>query len=113
MSPGEADRAADAAMAGIWVRNRGAILLGVSALEHAATDGLAGRLDDVQRARARDHAHRLAGSAGTFGFPAAGVIARTLEQALSGESPPSRSTCPSLVELAAALRRELGGAPAA
>jgi hypothetical protein len=108
--PDEAERAA-AALGAIWVRHHGEILLAVDALEDAVADGLAGQLGDAQRERATGHAHRLAGSAGTFGFAAAGEIALELEVALSGRSAPPPSDCPPLAKLAAALRRELGGAP--
>jgi hypothetical protein len=109
-SAGEAERAA-AALGAIWVRHRGEILLAVAALEDAAADGLAGKLGDTQRERAIGHAHRLAGSAGTFGFAAAGELARQLELGLTGRFAPPPSGCPPLAALAAALRRELGGAP--
>lgn len=109
-SPGEAERAA-AALGLIWDRHRGEILLAVAALEDAVADGLAGRLGDPQRERARGHAHRLAGSAGTFGFAGAGELARELELGLSGRSAPAPGKCSPLGELVAALRRELGGAP--
>jgi hypothetical protein len=107
--PGPVEAAA--ALSAIWVRHRGEIMLAVDALAAAVADGLAGQLDDSQRERASGHAHRLAGSAGTFGFAAAGEIAAELEQALSGRFAPPPGACPALAELVAALRRELDGAP--
>lgn len=101
-----------AALRAIWVRRRDEILASVAVLENAVLDGLAGQLDDVRRERACRDAHKLAGSAGTFGFLAASEIARELERALSPpRTPPDRF--PRLADLVVALRRELEVAPPA
>jgi diguanylate cyclase (GGDEF)-like protein len=105
------ERAA-AALSAIWERHRDEILASVQAVEDAILGGLAGQLDDGQRERACRDAHRLAGSAGTFGFVAAGEIARELERGLSVSHPSSAHEFPPLADLAVALRRELEAGPA-
>lgn len=104
--------AAAAALAAIWERRRVDILASVGLMEEAVLAGLSGLLDDAQRDRACRAAHQLAGSAGTFGFVAAGEIARELEHALGGAGPPAPEDLPRLADLAVALRRELEAGPA-
>lgn len=96
-----------AALRAIWARRRDEILASVAVLEDAVLDGLSGRLDDARREHACRDAHKLAGSAGTFGFLAAGEIARELERALGVPRSPSPPEFPRLADLVVALRREL------
>ncbi|MBA3645248.1 MAG: response regulator [Gemmatimonadaceae bacterium] len=63
----------------VWKRFRGATLERVDTLEDAALALLQGLLTPERRAVAEREAHKLAGSAGTFGFPAGTRIARDLE----------------------------------
>jgi chemotaxis protein histidine kinase CheA len=99
--------AAGRALEAIWIRNRGEILAAVDTVDDAVAHASAGAPDDGRRERAGRAAHKLAGSAGTFGFRAAGEIAARLEEALSGCDPPSTDRYPPLAELVLALRREL------
>lgn len=49
----------------------------------------AGTLTEIERSRAADVAHKIAGSAGTFGYREASETARELEQWLADETPKS------------------------
>ena len=49
---------------------------------------LAGRTDDEGRDRLRQLAHRVNGTAGTFGFAHVSAAAAQLEQAIDGSFPP-------------------------
>jgi diguanylate cyclase (GGDEF)-like protein len=102
---------AAAALAAIWMRRRDEVLAALGVVESAILDGLAGQLDDERRDEARRCAHRLAGSAGTFGFGVAGETARELEHALGG-SPLVPDRFPRLADLAVRLRHELEAEPA-
>jgi HPt (histidine-containing phosphotransfer) domain-containing protein len=68
----------------VWERRRGDVLARVDAIDAA----LAGDRDEPAREEARRQAHMLAGSAGTFGFPEASVIARELEHTLGTAAAP-------------------------
>jgi HPt (histidine-containing phosphotransfer) domain-containing protein len=68
----------------VWARRRDDVLARVDAIDLALTDGR----DDGAREEGRRQAHMLAGSAGTFGFPAASQIARALEQTLEAAVAP-------------------------
>jgi HPt (histidine-containing phosphotransfer) domain-containing protein len=68
----------------VWARRRDDVLARVDAIDRALTRGR----DDGAREEGRRQAHMLAGSAGTFGFPAASHIARELEQTLEAAVAP-------------------------
>jgi diguanylate cyclase (GGDEF)-like protein len=68
-----------AATEAIWRKSLQQTADQVGALEMAAAAMLEGQLDEATRAQAERQAHRLAGSAGTFGFHRASAIARELE----------------------------------
>jgi HPt (histidine-containing phosphotransfer) domain-containing protein len=68
----------DAAIAALWADARPRLMVRVDALEAAAT----GELDEVEWRRASVHAHTLAGTLGSFGFPGATAAARAAEAAL-------------------------------
>ena len=108
MSATASDRAA-AALRAIWARRRDEVLASVDVVEEAVLEGLLGPLDDTRRKAARRQAHKLAGSAGTFGFIAAGEMARELEGVL-GE--PGVDQFPRLADLVLSLRRALEERPA-
>lgn len=57
----------------------------VNALEKLVRDLADGGSADDCRDRAKDLAHQIAGSAGTFGYARASELAREIEQLLSGE----------------------------
>ena len=113
MSPPELDPAAQIADAvrAIWDQRRREVIARVDVLEEAIVEALSGNLEDELRERARREAHRLAGAAGTFGFPAASTQAREIELALAG-GPPEQDTLPRLADLVLALRSELEAGPA-
>jgi len=56
----------------------------IEILQEAVRSIEAGELDDAQRLEAREEAHRLAGSFGTFGYPQSSVLARSIEHLLLG-----------------------------
>lgn len=86
-APGAGDSDPRAAIAAIWTRHRAEALRRVAVLEDAVAAMLENRLSEgIRRAAERD-AHRLAGSAGTFGFPRASAAARQLERILAGTGP--------------------------
>ena len=72
-----------AAAEAIWQRVRGTELDRVAVLESAVAALLSGRLDEDDRALAEREAHKIAGSAGTFGYARASEIARELESILA------------------------------
>ncbi|MCA1689555.1 MAG: Hpt domain-containing protein, partial [Actinobacteria bacterium] len=99
-------------MAAIWARRRDEVLAAVEVLEDAVLEGLAGELDDTLRKAACRQAHKLAGSAGTFGFMAAGEMARDLEGVLGEPGDLAVDRFPRLADLVLSLRRALEEAPA-
>jgi DNA-binding response OmpR family regulator len=97
-------------LSAIWARFRDATLARVDQLDAAVTALREHRLAEDARMEAAREAHKLAGSSGTFGFPAASLIARDLEQRfksglLTGDD------VPALSEQLAELRAELEGSP--
>ncbi len=91
-----------AAMAQIWEEHRDQVMERVVFLERAAALLEAGPLEAGVREQAERHAHSLAGSSGTFGFPLATEIARSMERRL-----PSDETGDWMVRAVAELREEL------
>jgi HPt (histidine-containing phosphotransfer) domain-containing protein len=87
----------------VWARRRGDVLGRVDAIDAA----LAAGRDEAAREEGRRQAHMLAGSAGTFGFPEASVIARELEHALQSAVAPDDAQRAQ----AARLRQILEGEP--
>ena len=72
-----------AAADAIWQRVRRTELDRVAVIESAVAALLAGRLDESERALAEREAHKIAGSAGTFGYRRASELARELESILA------------------------------
>ncbi len=98
------------ALAKVWERFRDTTLARVGTLEMAVLDLLEGNLAEDARAAAEREAHKLAGSAGTFGFPRSSRIAKELEQRFSNSGlKPSDSV--ELSERVLALRKDLEGVP--
>ena len=104
------ERQIRAATEAIWRKSLHRTTEQVAALETAATELLEGRLDEVTRAEAERQAHRLAGSAGTFGFHRASAIARELESFFEGR-PNEPDSALQATELIAALRASLSDRP--
>jgi HPt (histidine-containing phosphotransfer) domain-containing protein len=66
----------------VWAQHRSEISARVATIEGAVGALAAGTLDDASRLDAVRAAHRLAGTAGTFGFGDASQHAAALEQRL-------------------------------
>lgn len=73
-----------AATAALWQHAHHVQVDRASVVESAVMTLLEGRLEDAERATAERAAHKIAGSAGTFGFPRASEIGRELEILLAG-----------------------------
>lgn len=109
----EAD-AADAAAAAIATIRAQALESSrarTAVLEDAVAALIEGRLDAATRRDAEREAHRLAGSAGTFGYLAASESARRLEHILAGSAPVPVAQILAAAEAVVSLRAELEGEP--
>jgi diguanylate cyclase (GGDEF)-like protein len=109
-----------AATEAIWHRVHETELRRVATIEAAIVSLLEDRLDEAERAAAEREAHKLAGSAGTFGFHRASDLARELELLLGdGTTDRSRALRAAVLveqlytELAAAAVPAQAGPPAA
>lgn len=98
------------ALAKVWERFRDSTLARVGTLEAAVLNLLQDTLSDEERAAAEREAHKLAGSAGTFGFPRSSRIAKEIEQRFSNSGLESSDSV-DLSEQVIALRKDLEGAP--
>lgn len=98
-------------IANLWEEMKGSVLARVAVVEGAVAALRCGSLEEGQRAEAEREAHKLAGSAGMFGFTAGSKLAREAELTL-GHSPLSAEDLGRLSAIVAALRSELGQAPA-
>ncbi len=96
--------AVDDALAALWERSRDTMLERVGMLEVAVAGLLQGTLDGEGRREAERVAHRVAGSAGTFGFAEASRVARRLETLLAAQAD---VTGDEAAELVVALRDSL------
>ena len=111
MSAPASERVA-AGLSAIWARRRDDVLAAVEVVEDAVLDGLVGELDDARREVARRQAHKLAGSAGTFGFLAAGEMAREIEGTLDQPEGVAADQFRRLADLVLSLREALEADPA-
>lgn len=91
----------------IWERSRKEIEARVDAIEGAAIALLDGPIEAAQRDDARREAHKLAGVAGTFGFPNSTTLAREAERILEATRTISPADVARLSAIANALRTEL------
>ena len=109
MSISTGDRADPAVIAlrAIWAARRDEVIARVDVIEEAITDALIGDLGDDVRGRAAQEAHRLAGSAGSFGFAAASSYAREIELALKVGAPRAPDQLQRLAQLVVDLRHDL------
>lgn len=96
-----------AGMTVIWNENRPQRLSLLAELGEIADRALDGTLSGPVRENARNAAHRLAGSAGTFGFHEASSIAQQLERALDGNDPLDSETALLMDEWVTYLRHKL------
>ena len=107
---------AQAAMLAAWDRVRSGVLAGVEPIELAVAALREVALDEPTRAAAQSAAHRLAGSAGTFGFHRASELARDLEAFFDEENSEGRAASGAAGRAGqdvTALRHELEAAGAA
>ncbi|MHB1988313.1 MAG: response regulator [Acidimicrobiales bacterium] len=95
----------------LWGRFQGQMLARVETLEEALAALVEARLDDDLRRRAERDAHRLAGSAGTFGRLRASVLARELEELFAGSNTIEATAMPDALAQVELLRDELASAP--
>ena len=101
-----------AGFATVWDHFRDPTLKRVDVIEDAVIALLEGRLTPDQRRQAAREAGKLAGSAGTFGFPRSSQIAQEIERRLSTESPGQQDAV-FISEQLLALRTDLEGSPQA
>lgn len=93
----------------VWERFREPTLKRVELIDEAVIALLEGRLGADQQRAAEREAHKLAGSAGTFGFARSSTIARDIETKL-GSGTLDAADAVSLAEQTLALREDLEGA---
>jgi chemotaxis protein histidine kinase CheA len=99
----------DAAIAQLWERWRGEMMRRVGLVADATTALAEGRLDTRRREDAASAAHKIAGTAGSFGFVDASRYAREIETALkSGADGPD---APHLAGLATAIKAAFEAGP--
>lgn len=102
-----------AAVARIWGRHKEAIIGRLEVLEQVVIALQEGALGDQLRRHAEQEAHKLVGSAATFGFAEGSRLAREAERMLGGRSVLGQAHAQHLSELVVALYRELEGTPSA
>ncbi|MCU1287299.1 MAG: Two component response regulator receiver modulated diguanylate cyclase [Acidobacteriales bacterium] len=82
----EKEQSMEADIAALWEKFRPVNMARLQVLEDAAAALLKGNLNPDLRAQAESEAHKLAGSAGSFGYMEASRIARQLELLLQGDN---------------------------
>jgi len=112
-TPGAAPRPqAQSSAIRVWAQFRDLIFERLSAVETAANALRRATLTPEIRQKAVLEAHRLAGSLGMFGLEEGTRVAREIEHLLSENAVLAPEAPHRLVELSAALRRELEKGPA-
>ena len=94
----------DAEIAALWERWRGLMMERVDVVEEAVSALGSGALGEEQRGEGESTAHKIAGTAGSFGFPDASRAAHELELAFHDGAP--TTDAPRLAELVAAIRAD-------
>lgn len=94
-----------------WNRFKGRVSEQVSVIEQAVLALQSHALTAELRQQARQEAHTLAGSLGTFGFPEGSRLARQIEQLIQGEKLLGEKECRSLQQWVMALRHEIERPP--
>jgi HPt (histidine-containing phosphotransfer) domain-containing protein len=97
------------AIAALWLDARPRTFARIETLEAAIAALGDGGLDADLRERARQEAHKLTGSLGTFGMPDGSTHARVIELRL--EDGATAADAPALAEHLAALRRAAESGP--
>ncbi|MCE7874615.1 response regulator [bacterium CPR1] len=98
------------ALAGLWLKFRASNLARVHSLEMAAEVLQHGELEANARRQVEREMHKLVGSAGTFGFQEASLLAREAESLLAHASVLNGEQRLRLLELAQRIRFQLEGA---
>jgi DNA-binding response OmpR family regulator len=83
----------------------------VAGLERTTSELLSGDLSDDLRQTARQDAHKLAGSLGTFGYPEGSKLARQIEHLLMGQGTLGEEEASQFKQLVSALGQELTKPP--
>ncbi|MEW6277836.1 MAG: response regulator [Candidatus Eremiobacterota bacterium] len=102
-----APTAAAEMLGGVWKKFEQTNRDRVAAVRRAVQSACDGGLEPETRRQAEREAHQLAGSMGTFGLPGASLLARELENALSGTRPLDRDEALRLAELARRLEADV------
>jgi HPt (histidine-containing phosphotransfer) domain-containing protein len=100
-----------AAVAALWERYKAIIMSRLAVLDEARRALQQGTLQPDLRAQAREEAHKLAGSLGSFGFPEGSRLAKQAERLFKAEGPLGRPEAPRLTRLLGALHRSLDSPP--
>lgn len=103
-APRAGNAEACAALARLWACHRDDILGHVVVLEDAVAALMEGRLSGAERREAEQRAHRLADSAGTFGFSRTSESALRLEAVFAGTDAVAPHETLTAAEDVAALR---------
>lgn len=101
----------DVAVHDLWAKFQGQLMGQVETLEEALIALMEDQLDDDLRARAERDAHRLTGSAGTFGRHRASVLARQLENLFAGDARIGGASIEQAFTHVEELRQQLTTAP--
>jgi HPt (histidine-containing phosphotransfer) domain-containing protein len=109
-TPASRDTRASAGIAAVWGRFREPTLARIDVIDAAAMALLVGALTHELRLDAQREAHKLAGAAGSFGFPRSSQIARQIEEQLSLGGLTPADAVP-MAEQLLALRADLEGTP--
>ncbi len=111
-TPDQSDHQFHAVMAGLWEQFKDTFAEQVNGLEQAAIALTYSQLTADQQQHARQDAHKLAGSLGTFGYHQASAIARTIELMIEPDTPLQPNQAPQILQLVRSLQTELSDAPA-
>jgi HPt (histidine-containing phosphotransfer) domain-containing protein len=102
-----------AAIMAVWATNRNLYTERASALLKAAEAAREAGLSMEARAEAADHAHKVAGAVGTFGYLEASQVAKAIERLLKNHAPLSPEQAAEFVALATELKARLEAEPEA
>ena len=89
--PGPQAGSAGERLQAIYARARASFAENLATIDAAVSHLMAGSLDEPKRDAAERAAHRLAGTAGTVGYPDATELARQLEDAFANDPRPDQA----------------------
>jgi DNA-binding response OmpR family regulator len=95
----------------VFERFRGVFHQQIALLEQAKTALLAGNLETELQQKAKNEAHKLAGSMASFGYPEGSKLARSAEHLLMKESPFTTVEITRFSEIVTGLQQELAKPP--